>query len=277
MTASAMVAPACRVAVVGDIGGQLEALEWELHRLGADPRTGTLPQGLVVVQVGDLVHRGPDSQRVVRLVDRYLLDQPGQWVQLVGNHEAQYLREPVFRWPERLDRESADTLRRWWAEGLMQVATSFTTDAGDHLVTHAGVTEDYWRVVMGGPPTGAQAAGALNAMAGIRDDELFRAGHLLHGQRGGHPVGPVWACAATELLPSWLASELPFSQLHGHTSVYDWTRGYFRVSAEIARRTVLDEQARHEVTALRGGRIIGVDPGHESTVTGPWRAWQVQT
>ena len=84
------------MAVVGDIGGHVDELHRELGRLGADPQTGRLPDDLTVVQVGDLVHRGPDSERVIALVDRYLREQPGQWVQLLGNHEAHYV--PAESW-----------------------------------------------------------------------------------------------------------------------------------------------------------------------------------
>ena len=94
-----------RVAVIGDVGGHLSELRRELVRLGADEETGELPADLTIVQVGDLVHRGPDSAGVVRLVDRHLRARPGQWIQLVGNHEAQYLTAPAFAWPERLDEE----------------------------------------------------------------------------------------------------------------------------------------------------------------------------
>lgn len=266
-----------RVAVIGDVGGHLVALERELRRLGSDPETGDLPDGLVVVQVGDLIHRGPDSSGVVRLVDRYLRHQPEQWVQLVGNHEAQYLHEPVFRWPERLDRGSAALLRGWWENGRMQVAAWVDTPTGQHLVTHAGVTASFWSQVLDGPSTAAEAAGVLNSMPATRQDELFRAGRLLHGQRRDTgPVGPLWACAATELLPGWVATEMPFSQVHGHTSVFDWRRRTFRVDPEIARRTVLDEQARHELTALDGGQVIGVDPGHELVAATQWSAWEAR-
>jgi hypothetical protein len=266
-----------RVVVIGDVGGHLVALERELRRLGAHPETGDLPAGLVVVQVGDLIHRGPDSSGVVRLVDRYLHHQPDQWVQLVGNHEAQYLHEPVFRWPERLDRRSADRLRDWWHDGRMQVAATVETPAGPHLVTHAGVTASFWSQVLDRPSTAAEAVAVLNSMPASRQDELFRAGKLLHGaRRDAGPVGPLWACAATELLPSWVARELPFSQVHGHTSVFDWRRRTFRVDAEIARRTVVDESARHELTSLDGGQVIGVDPGHELAVATQWSAWEAR-
>ncbi|MDT7598573.1 MAG: hypothetical protein QOK26_650, partial [Pseudonocardiales bacterium] len=41
--------------------------------------------------------------------------------------------------------------------------------------------------------------------------------------------------------------------------------------------TVVDEEAKHETTALPGGRIIGVDPGHGSQPRLPWRAWEIRT
>ena len=100
------------------------ALFDELVRLGADPSSGRLPEDLHVVQVGDLVHRGPDSDQVVALVDSYLTHQPDQWTQLVGNHEMQYLREPAFEWPERLHSHAIDTVRRWWDAGQLTVAAA---------------------------------------------------------------------------------------------------------------------------------------------------------
>ena len=39
-------------------------------------------------------------------------DQPRQWVQLAGNHEAQYLTPPKFHWPERLPEDDLETLTR---------------------------------------------------------------------------------------------------------------------------------------------------------------------
>lgn len=45
----------------------------------------------MICQVGDLIHKGPDSSAVVALVDQIIDSNPGRWVQLLGNHEAQYL------------------------------------------------------------------------------------------------------------------------------------------------------------------------------------------
>lgn len=263
-----------RVAVIGDVAGHRDELVGELERLGADPVTGELPSDLVVIQVGDLVHRGPDSAGVVALVDRYLSEQPGQWLQLVGNHEAQYLRDRAFEWPEHLPDEVAGTLRRWWDTGQLRVAAAVTTPSESFLVTHAGLTAGFWRSVLDAPPDARQAVQTLNALPGRRRDVVFRAGELL-GRRRDQAAGPLWATASTELVPSWEDSLMPFSQVHGHTSVYDWSAERFTGDAATAAATRLDREAKHAVVTLRGGRIIGVDPGHDEQPRRPWRSFQI--
>lgn len=264
-----------RVAVIGDIGGHADALRAELVRLGADPDTGRLPDDLVIVQVGDLVHRGPESDRVVADVDQLIREQPARWLQLVGNHEALYLRRPAFDWPQRLGDQAVATLRRWWDTGRMRAAVALRTEAEPYLVTHAGVTVGYWQDDLGAPATAAEAADRLNELAGRGDERLFRAGEMLGGGRPHPAAGPLWAAASTELVPGWLRVRAPFSQLHGHTSLFDWDRGAFRADAAVAGRTTLDAAARHETTGLEGGCVVvGVDPGHGVRPGGPWRAWE---
>ena len=260
--------------MIGDVAGHRAELVGELTRLGADPDTGRLPPDLVVVQVGDLVHRGPDSPGVVDLVDRYLTEAPEQWLQLVGNHEAQYLREPAFSWPEQLPPATVDTVRRWWDAGQLRVAAAVSTRAESFLITHAGLTAGFWRSVLDAPPDARQAALALNALPRGRRNVVFRAGELL-GRRRDEAAGPLWATAATELVPSWRDSTMPFSQVHGHTSVYDWSRERFHGPPATAAATELAPEAKHAVVTLRGGRIIGVDPGHEEQPRQPWRAFEI--
>jgi len=268
-----------RVAVIGDVAGHLDELRTELRRLGADSTTGRLPADLTVVQVGDLVHRGPASDGVIALVDGYLTQQPTQWVQLVGNHEAHYLRDPMFDWPERISDRSRDTVRRWWAEAQMQAAAWVRAGAETFLITHAGVTADFWRDTLGAPSTAEEAATTINALICAGEDALFRAGAMLGGRRRAHGAGPVWAATHTELLPGWLATTLPFSRVHGHDSIFDWQRRSFPpgddLADQLARLTIVDEDATHESTVLSGGRIIGVDPGHGSRPRLPWRSWEI--
>ena len=264
-----------RYAVIGDVAGHLAELQAELVRLGADEVTLELPPGLVVVQVGDLIHRGPDSAGVVSLVDRYLTDQPDQWVQLVGNHEAQYLRRPAFDWAEKLEAQTAATLQRWWADGQLLAATAFTAAGERFLVTHAGVTRGFWQDVLDRLVDPTTVAAALNSLIGSHEDVLFSAGQMLGARRPDRLAGPVWASAGTELLPSWQGHPLPFSQLHGHATAYDWQQQQFRTSKEIALATTLDEQAKHATVTFERGRIIGIDPGHSREARRPWRAWEI--
>jgi calcineurin-like phosphoesterase family protein len=264
-----------RVAVVGDVGGHAEQLEAELIRLGADPVSGRLPAGLVVIQVGDLIHRGPDSAGVVALVDHYLASGPGQWIQLVGNHEAQYLRQPAFEWPEKLPAQTVETLRRWWKAGEMVAAVSVVSAGERFLVTHAGLTRGFWQQVLSAVDDPARAAAALNSFIGDHEDVLFHGGQMLGGGRPNALAGPVWAAAATELLPSWLGGPLPFSQIHGHSTVAGRAAAR-RTAREILLRTSVDELAAHETTVYEGGRIVGVDPGHARRPRASWRAWLLE-
>jgi hypothetical protein len=87
-------------------------------------------------------------------------------------------------------------------------------------------------------------------------------------------AGPVWASGCAELVPSWLDHTLPFSQVHGHTSLNDWGSGGSRADARVRVLTHVDETAKHETTTLQGGRILGVDPGHGHLPRPAWQAWE---
>src|ERR1700684_1930414 len=84
-----------------------------LQELEADTQTGDIPDDLLIIQVGDLVHRGPDSTGVVALVARMMAGSPDHWIQLLGNHEAQEgLGAPDF-WHESVTPGVRADLRRW--------------------------------------------------------------------------------------------------------------------------------------------------------------------
>jgi hypothetical protein len=78
------------VDIVGDVHGQIGALEDLLERLGYDG-DGTHPDGRRLVFVGDLVDRGPDSVAVVERVKRMAESRNAQCV--LGNHELNIVRE----------------------------------------------------------------------------------------------------------------------------------------------------------------------------------------
>lgn len=257
-----------RIAVVGDVGGHRDELASALRALGAaDGDDGpVLPPDLVVVQVGDLIDRGPDSAGVLRLVDGVLTRQPAQWVQLVGNHEQRYVHRAVFRWPETLDPDSAATLVRWWRTGTMRAAVAFTDASGlGWLACHGGLTAEYRRDVLGRPGTAREAAEAIDALR--FDERLWRPGAKLTGSPDRW-AGPVWADAASELHPSWLdryaerGAPPPFAQVYGHSQAARW-------DADVPGLTI-DRHARHQTRTVAGIPLVGVDPRHGRHAAPEW-------
>lgn len=81
--------------VVGDIGGHYRVFEQVLAQLGVGD-DGVLPGGVRVIQVGDMVRFHPDFLRdngkIVRRLKQILAaNSAHHWVQLVGNHESEFL------------------------------------------------------------------------------------------------------------------------------------------------------------------------------------------
>lgn len=274
-----------RVAIFGDMHGNADELDAQLQRLGMDPRTRTLPSDLTVVQVGDLIHRGLQNREILELVDGIMRNQPGQWLQLIGNHEAQYVYEALFEWDAPLERDEADYLHRWFEEGLLVPAAATTTAGGsDALVTHAGLVYDVWKVIIGRPRTAVEAAERINAGVSHEVPWLWQPGEMLYGMPH-RMVGPLWAAAGPELYTSWLQAEAqdvpaPFAQVHGHSSMYiwpsKWTDGGVRefgnphTHAKLRQRLSLETNLRHTKIQLAGSTIIGVDVGHGKRPAESW-------
>jgi hypothetical protein len=248
-----------RVAVVGDVGGHLGHLREALRFLGATGTDLRLPSDLIVIQVGDLVDRGPDSTGVLDLVGRYLDDQPTQWIQLIGNHEAQYVPGGIAFWPERLTDSDAGRLRRWWGDERVQVAAALRTAEGDEvLLTHAGLTVDAWRA-LGEPMTATTAAFLLNERP-----ELIWLGD---GFVTDTLAGPLWAEAGPELYEPWMqfyaeGGFVPFDQVHGHSSIVSFRDQTWRCTGRVRQRARVDWEAHHVRVRIGGRTFIGVDPKH---------------
>jgi hypothetical protein len=168
-------------------------------------------------------------------------------VQLIGNHESQYLGGDRF-WPEPLTEPDADLLRRWWLREEIQVAAALRTAEGEEvLLTHAALTAGAWER-LGAPVTAGTAADLLNT----RPEEL------LWDDRG-----PLWAEAGPDVYESWLhATAPPFSQVHGHSTIVDFGRRTWLCGERIRQRSTVDWMARHTFTRIGGARFIGVDPKH---------------
>lgn len=248
-----------RIAVIGDIGGHSEELYACLVGLGVDPETLAFPDDLIVVQVGDLVHRGPDSHGVLEIVKKHI--GTPRWVQLVGNHECNELEEPIFQF-EEVDEEDRLLLRTWREIGLLKVATVIQDDShGTILVTHAGLTSGYWRLL--GRPGAINVAGRLNRMLLSKAEDFAKlnmSGVMLGGGSPNYKAGPIWAHDGEEVVPSWLGEQdVPFHQVHGHTNMYHWGKGTFQASRSVVDVTNLDYDKRHTASRVGNKLIWGID------------------
>lgn len=265
---------AARAAVIGDLAGHSAELRRSLEDLGALFGTeGDIwgeewedveidwPAGLQVVQVGDLVHRGPDSLGIVLLVDRLI--GLGVWTQIVGNHEQIYVDRPIFEWPEVIDPVASDLLRAWWRDGRMAPGAVIETAAdGDWLVTHGGLTAGYWDHGLGRPTTRGDMLNALKEAA--EDGALWHPGKMLTGRAEQH-AGPVWAEAGYEVYPSWIDADepSPFHQIHGHSTAFWWDEQKWRCDRRVQKAASFDDVRRHIRFTERERRFVGIDPAHD--------------
>ncbi|MEJ3746909.1 metallophosphoesterase [Actinomycetes bacterium KLBMP 9797] len=90
--------------IIGDVGGCADQLIEVIGPIVEE-------SGTLVIQVGDLIDRGPNSSAVLAFVRQRLEAGLGDWIQLIGNHESQYLGGEPF-WPQQLAPSDAQLLRK---------------------------------------------------------------------------------------------------------------------------------------------------------------------
>ncbi|GAA4465927.1 metallophosphoesterase [Phytohabitans houttuyneae] len=238
-----------KIVVIGDVGGCADQLAEAIEPIVEDPAA-------LVIQVGDLIDRGPDSSGVLALVRRRFDAGTDSWIQLIGNHEAQYLGGGRF-WPHQLASNDAQLLQTWWMKEWLRVAAAVRTADGEELlVTHAGLSVDAWRD-LGAPVTASTAADLLNT----------RPEQLLWNDRG-----PLWAEAGPDVYQSWMYARepVPFGQVHGHSTIVSYRRETWLCGERIRQRATVDWTARHTITRIGGCRFIGIDPKHGNTGAPTW-------
>ncbi len=139
-----------KYAVIGDVHGCYDALQRLCEALGYD-HDFHHPEGRVLVFVGDLINRGPESVRVLRLASR-LVGQ-GRARLTLGNHDDALNRwlhgETVDTGKGGLDktlleiegRDDKKTLKKAIAALYDQAALYWVLDGGALIVAHAGIEE----------------------------------------------------------------------------------------------------------------------------------------
>ena len=263
------------VAIIGDVGGHAGQLAQCLAYLGVTP--AVWPEGLTVVQVGDLLG-GVDDQQVVAMVEPHIV--AGRWVQLLGNWDSRALGGCWFMSPKRgePDADAEVRIALWHSAGFATHAAAVTTHGGSTaVVTHAGVTAPFWRQALGGTRDPIEAAGRINElplevihqpgrMLGYQEPAgKVDSGYPRHDDEVGDgvapPVGPIWA-DTDELWSSWLHIASPWPQVHGHTSAWfrnGWSEQAPPSALPYAARNRQLRHTRYMTGKGSGPPLLGID------------------
>ena len=276
-----------KIAVFGDTGGHAKVFFNSLKELGIDPYTATMPSNLKVIHLGDLIHKGFSSDLLVETVDKLIRNNPGQWIQILGNHELQHLNGVSF-WKCNCSPETITKLRLLFEEDLVHIAygldnivppnlevsasPKFKVGNTSWLFTHAGVSHNWWSHV-GKPKTAAETARRLNNV----EFRAINTPGIILGHYGLTP-GPIWAVASEEVFPTWVNAAshdpAPFSQMHGHTNAYDfsrnvWYAGANRALKEYRKATKLNPETKASITDIGNqSLLVSIDPCYGKSAYG---------
>jgi diadenosine tetraphosphatase ApaH/serine/threonine PP2A family protein phosphatase len=117
-----------RTIAIGDVHGCADEFEELLRRLELKPDDR-------VVQVGDLVNRGPDSHRVIELAREYQVES------IIGNHELRLLSARKKNKPSLLKHDDQATVEQLTADDwkYLEAMPKFLYDAQiDTVIVHGG-------------------------------------------------------------------------------------------------------------------------------------------
>ncbi len=254
------------VAVIGDVGAQPTRLLRALGQLGCDHHTGTIPKGLQIVQVGDLVRLRdgyePGSLEAVGIVDRFLRASPKQWFQIWGNHELAVLGgDRMQEWSTRKYPTVESVLRRWWVNRSALLALA----VDNYLITHAGMTVGAFEQISDGAGLDPSAI-ALALNRPLNDSppgSPGTGGRLVYGTTWTS-VGCAWAEVCLELSQPWVdRGSMPCDQIHGHGSVFDFraSRYWDDASESVVAACGVDMVAGRSVVGIGGHTLTSVDNG----------------
>lgn len=252
-----------RIFVIGDIGGHLDVFQECLTAAGVRLDTCKIPKGTIVVQVGDLVHKGPSSEECVLLADKLMQTNPESYIQLWGNHEGHYLGGPSVTGRvgvTEVSTRTQDILARWWDEKSVRLAVAVEGKRGkDALITHGGLAAGLWED-LGSPSTVQDAAQAVNSL--LDDPAIaFRPGCLLTGAVD-FSVGVTYARTGAELAHSWVVrGEMPFNQIHGHEGTWLWTTQDWHsdVPLDVRKVTGVYDSGRFSIVKIGDKELVSVD------------------
>lgn len=249
-----------KIAVVGDIGGQLEVFHDVIRDLGGDMDTGMLPDDLIVIQVGDIVRFNDsadlDSYGCAALADKLIQANNGKYIQLLGNHETPLLGGALHpNWNLKELPESQPIIESWWNEKKAYIGVVLTADGKDDIViTHAGLTRGFMETKLK-TQNPREAIHKLNSYVGnVAITDIEHTGGLIDKVHNPN-VDTFWALAGSELYDEWFDGELTFNQLHGHSCIYDWEKDsyWWDATERVIDSTEVNKEDRFTTTTHPNG------------------------
>lgn len=266
-----------KVAIFGDIGGQAELFEQGLIDIGCDPKSGYVPEGMTVIQVGDLIDRGPDSDGAFEIARSMLLSE--RYIQLVGNHEAQHLGGPKFITPgskSELSGPKIRALKDLRKKGYLHMGVGIVTEYFDnddnyykdeYLITHGGLGVRFWQRYLAGETDLEKMVGSLNGLG----SRAYDAGGLLGYRKS--IAGPCWPLIWDEVMAEWIQYHwttnkvMPWHQVFGHGSIVYWygpNEGKYKSIHPdfVDNVSVINKESRISAVSYEGKHFYQVDPGY---------------
>lgn len=265
--------------VIGDTGGHLPQLMSGLEHVGVDTENKIIPEDVTVIHLGDLIHKGPStSLKALNFVRAMQQNNPGRWVQLIGNHEIQHISGGLKFWKCNCGEDFEVLLNSMFVAGevvfsyyvedmrsenlTLSKRTTFVPENRDWLFTHGGLTRLWWGKVHNSNPDVRTLSESINSLpADIASSPGVRLGYPRN------PASPVWASAPTEVFPGWFErGSMPFNQVVGHTYLFNWEKGrwYGRPERTLKSLTKLNETIRASLTLIGDSVLVVADPGFES-------------
>lgn len=271
--------------VFGDTGGHLKQLYASLRAIGVDPTNGTMPKDVRVIHLGDLIHKGPHSSLLLEQIDKLIRNNPGQWIQILGNHEFQHIEGSPYFWKCDCNKVDVAIINEWHEQGLATPTFGIDSYIEESIVlgvskrddiprpktgmffSHAGLSWEWW-AGFEKLTTPSELSDMLNS---ISVSFITTPGEML-GVYGRKP-GPVWAIGNSEVFDGWTshADTMPFLQMHGHTTSYNWMSNKWwrndRNFQHFRNSTKLNPETRAVITKMSGNLLIGIDPGYSKNPT----------
>lgn len=277
------------IVVMGDIGAQLMLFYRTLRKLGVSQDL-RIPDGLIIVNVGDVARmsNSPNlhSLKCLEIADELIKRNPGQWIQLLGNHESPFIGGPALpEWFQLPDfEESEKIVSKWWNEGTAQLSQIIETPETniDTIVTHAGLTSGFMKDngFLNDHRGMVKFLNSLNPNSSTDYKDIAKTGVVTFKDSPSVFTDCLWASTANELYPSWNNESMGFNQIHGHDiPLISWEDMIFRegITKKIEETLTLDPVKRHvNYNVPSGESIYGIDWVLKNTVHADSSTWEMK-